>query len=177
TVTISRAVPNWRWPEVTAYRRVAAAPAEVAAVHADFNAHTSWSPNIVVSRVVERPSPNTRQVFFEYDTPGPNEQYTLAITMRRAEHGYITSWELVKARWACRLSGALLAAPIETDTLLAITNRVDPCKLGTVLGSSDTVAESTRRTATALADHVTRLKAEQPAHLAELVRAFTAAVR
>ena len=180
TVRTTRAVADWPWPEVAVYRHVAAEPVEVAAVHADFDSHKLWSPDIVESRVVKRPSPGALHVVFEYRGV-TKVRYTLSERMQRAGDGYETSWESIEAEGVCRLGGHLMVEKLDSRTVLTIVNRVDPCKMksffGGMFGGPQTVVNASASTAKALAERVERLKAEQPNQLAELVRVFTRAVQ
>jgi polyketide cyclase/dehydrase/lipid transport protein len=174
TVTILRPLENWPWREVTVAKSVAATPLEVAAVHADFDSHASWSPGIVASRIVRDLPPGELHVSFEYRVFGaPNERYTLAITFHRAPGGYRTSWNLIESRYARRINGDLLVEPLNGGTLVATINRVDPGAFGW-LGSESSMVERSELTVSALAARAEQWRAKRPQELADLVRLFSA---
>ena len=102
-----RSIEGFPWPEVTVYARAGATPAEVMAVYVDFNAHVTFLPEMVQSRIVGHDGPTVWRVFYEYEVDGPNERYTVTARLRRVTGGYETAWDLVTARYARRLSGEM----------------------------------------------------------------------
>ncbi len=168
-VVKTQPVPDFPWPEVTVYRRIAAEPAQVMAVYVDFGSQATYMPGLVASHVVKRERPDAFHVFYEYEVTGPNERYTVAVTVTRAARGFQASWDLLMARYASRLSGRLLVEPLDGGTLAAYTSRVDPGTLGATFGTPESVSGRLEATVEALAARVERLTAEQPAHLADLV--------
>jgi hypothetical protein len=174
TVVERRPVEGFPWPEVVAWRRVAAPPIAVLAVYADFDGQARYMPQIVASRVVGRDGATAFRVFYEYEVPGPNETYTVAMSLHRAGDAMEARWSLLKARYARRLAGELRAIPHEGGTLVRYTSRVDPGLLGATFGDPDSVARRLQATLEALAARVQRLAAEEPDRLRELVRALSA---
>lgn len=162
-------VPDFPWPEVTVYRRIAATPAQVMAVYADFSSQARYMPGLVASRVVRREGPNVFHVFYEYAVTGPNERYTVTVTVARVAQGFQASWDLLQARYARRLSGRLLVEPLDGGALVAYTSRVDPGPLGATFGTPESVSRRFQATVDALSARVERLVAEQPTHLADLL--------
>lgn len=171
-VVKTQEVAGYPWPEVTVYRQVAASPEEVMAVYADFERQGDYLPNLVYSRIVKRLASNSFQVSYEYKVTGPNERYTVLVVVRHARTGWQATWDLVKARYARRLSGQMKVAAFEAGTLLEYTNRVDPGFLGVHFGSPDTTVRQLRATVQALTTHVERLRVEQPEKLQAAVRAL-----
>ena len=168
----TRSVPDYPWPEVTAYRRVSATPEEVAAVYADFESQAGYLPGLVESRIIRRLARNSFHVAYDYEVTGPNERYTVLATVNRAPGGYRVTWELVTARYARRLSGELRVETFGSGTLVEYTNRVDPGFFGVRLGSPETTVRQLKETVQALATHVERLRAGQPEILAARVQAL-----
>lgn len=162
-------VPDFPWPEVTVYRRIAAAPAQVMAVYVDFESQATYMPGVVESRVVKREGPDVFKVLYEYEVTGPNEHYTVAVTIGRAARGFQATWSLLAARYARRLSGCLIVESADGGALVAYTSRVDPGSLGVTFGTPESVSRRLEATVEALAARVERLAAEQPAYLADLV--------
>jgi hypothetical protein len=173
-VVKTREVEDYPWPEVTVYRQVAASPEEVMAVYADFESQADYLPNLVYSRIVERLARNSFQVSYEYEVTGPNERYTVLVVVRRSGDAWQATWDLVKARYARRLSGQMKVAAFEAGTLLEYTNRVDPGFFGVHLGSPETTVRQLRATVQALTIHVERLRVEHPERLQAAVRALRA---
>jgi len=161
-------VPDFPWPEVTVYRRIAATPAQVMAAYVDFGSQATYMPGLVASRVVKRDGPGTFHVFYEYEVAGPNERYTVAVTVARAARGFQASWDLLVARYARRLSGRLIVE-LDGGALVTYTSRVDPGTLGATFGTPESVSRRLQATVEALAARVERLAAEQAADLADLV--------
>lgn len=172
----TRAVAEFPWPETTAYRAIRAAPAEVLAVYADFASQAQWVPELVASRVLAREAANAVRVFYEYEVAGPNERYTVVVTLGRAGETYEARWRLVEARYARRLTGELIVPPRGAGALIAYTSRVDPGALGVAFGTPDSVARRLAETTEALAKRVERMKASEPAALSALVEALRTAV-
>ncbi len=165
---------DFPWPEVTAWRRIAATPGEVMAVYADVASPSLYMPGMIASRVVGRDAPNVLRVFYEYEVPGPNERYTVIVTVHAAADTFEARWTLVSARYARRLAGELEAMPRDGATLVRYTSRVDPGVLGVTLGDPDSVARRLRTTVEALAARVERLATAEPDRLRQLVRALSA---
>jgi len=64
-VVRTRSIGGFPWPDITVYARVAASPAEVMAVYADFDAHASFLPEMVHRWIVGRHRPTVWRVFYE----------------------------------------------------------------------------------------------------------------
>jgi hypothetical protein len=139
------------------------------AVYADFGSQATYMPGLVASRVVNREGSRTFHIFYEYEVTGPNERYTVAVTVARAARGFRASWDLLMARYARRLSGRLIVEPLEGGALVAYTSRVDPGTLGATFGTAESVSRRLQATVEALAARVERLAAEQAEQLADLV--------
>jgi hypothetical protein len=174
TVVQTRAVDGFPWPEVVVWRQVAATPVKVMAVYADFEGQARYMPEMVASRVVGRDGPGALRLFYEYEVLGPNERYTVAMSLRRDDEAFEARWSLLGARYARRLAGELRVMPHEDGALLRYTTRVDPGPLGATLGDPGSVARSMRATIEALGARVQWIAAEQPHRLDELVRALSA---
>ncbi len=172
----TRPVDGFPWPEVTVYARVAAAPAEVMATYADFDAQATVLPEMVQSRIVGRDGPTAWRVFYEYDVAGPNERYTVTVRLGRVTGGYGAAWDLVRARYARRLAGEMHVVENGAGSLVRYVSRVDPGTLGVTLGSPESVERRLRATVQALVRHVERLRTERPDALAALVRTLLLAV-
>lgn len=176
TVLHERALAGYPWPEVVTFRRSTASPAAIMAVYADFGAQSSWVPELVTSRVVSRDAPNVARVFYEYEVAGPNERYTVTVTVSRDGDGWRASWTLVTARYARKLEGALRVMPRGDGSLVVYTSVVDPGSLGVAFGTPASVATRLVRTTEALTRRVEHLAATDPARLAALVDTLTAMV-
>ena len=166
----TRAIENFPWPEVVAMRRVAAPPMAVMAVYADFDGQARYMPEMVTSRIVGRDGPAAFRVYYEYEVPGPNEQYTLAISLHRTGDAYEARWSLISARYSRRLSGDVRVTPYDGGALVRFTNRVDPGKLGATFGNADSVARRLRTTVETLTTQVLKLATENPDRLRELTQ-------
>lgn len=173
TVVHERTAPGCPWPEVVAYRRARATPTAVMAVYADFERQAEYVPEMVMSRVVGRDA-NVFRVSYEYEVTGPNERYTVIVTVERADEGWRARWTLISARYARRLEGALTVLPYADGSLRVYASRVDPGTLGVALGTPASVVTRLRRTTEALAAHVERLAATRPATVARLIEALGA---
>jgi hypothetical protein len=107
----TRALADFPWPETTAYRRVRATTAEVLAVYADFAGQPRWVPDLIAIRVLAREAPNVFRVFYEYEVMGPNERYTVTVTLGRGDGALEGRWRRVEARYARQLAGELSVRP------------------------------------------------------------------
>ena len=154
------------------YRRVAATPTEVMAVYADFAGQSAYMPDMRVSRVVSRPARQSLDVFYEYEVPGPNEKYTVRVTVARTGAGWQAGWTLLGARYARRLSGEVTVEPLSDGALLVYVNRVDPGIFGVTLGNPESVKNRLEATVVALSRHVEKLVAERPGMIVTLVHAL-----
>lgn len=172
----SRRVDGFPWPELIVYARVAAAPAEVMAVYADFDAQATYLPQMVRSRIVGRDGPTVWRVSYEYEVAGPNERHTVAVRLGREVGGYHATWNLVTARYARRLSGEVRVVEDLGGSLIRYVSRVDPGTLGVTLGSPESVEQRLRATVQALVHRVERLRSERSEDLAALVRALRLAM-
>jgi len=172
----TRAVADFPWPETTAYRAIRATPAEVLAVYADFASQSRWVPDLVASRVLAREAPNAFRVSYEYEVAGPNERYSVSVTVGRRGSTYDARWRLIEARYARRLTGELVVQPRGAGALAAYTSRVDPGRLGVAFGTPESVARRLSETAEALANRVERMKTAEPAALSALVETLRTAV-
>jgi hypothetical protein len=162
-------VEGWPWPEIVAEARVAASPAEVMAVYAYVANHAAWAPNIVASRVVQRVAPNVMRVAYEYEVPGPNERYTVDLTVMRSGAGFRATWTLVNARFARRLAGRVELGPDGDGARLTYASRVDPGALGVAFGTPASVGADLVETVRRLAARAERLRSAEPERLAGLV--------
>jgi hypothetical protein len=162
-------LPNFPWPEVTVYRRIAATPAQVMAVYVDFESQAAYMPGLATSRIVKREGPSLFHVFYEAEVTGPNERYTVAMSVARAARAFQATWHLLMARYARQLSGSLIVEPFDGGALLTYTNRVDPGILGVAFGTPESVSRRVQATIDALAARVEGLAAGQPTYLADLV--------
>ena len=168
----TRPVEGYPWPEVTVYGQIAASAAEVMAVYADFEGQAGYLPGLVESRIVKRLSPSSFHVSYEYEVAGPNERYTVLAEVSRSSGGFRTTWELVRARYARRLSGQVRVEASGSGALVEYTSRVDPGFFGVSLGSPETTVKQLRETVQALGARVERLRVQQPEKLGELTRAL-----
>lgn len=171
-VVRTRPVADFPWPEVTAYRRVRATPAEVMAVYGDFGSQTRWVPELVASRILAREAPNIFRVFYEYEVTGPNERYTVTITVARAGDGFDARWRLLEARYARRLAGEIRVRPSAAGSVVIYTNRVDPGSIGIAFGTPSAIVRRLVATVEGLAKRVEHLVATEPAVLGHLVQAL-----
>lgn len=168
-LVVTHAVPGYPWPEVTAHLQMAATPDEVMAVYADFEGQASYLPELVTCRIIRRVAANVFEVFYEYAVSGPNERYTVTIEVGRRASALEATWDLVRARYAKRLSGGLRVEPRGAGALVTYTSRVDPGTLGVYFGSPAIVTRRLEATVTALAARVGRLRADDPERLGDLM--------
>lgn len=171
-VVRTRSLADFPWPEVTAYRRVRAAAAEVMAVYGDFGGQVRWVPELVAGRVVARDARNVFRVFYEYEVPGPNERYVVTITVARADDGFDARWRLLEARYARRLAGEIRVRPFGVGSVITYRSRVDPGPIGIMFGTPNSVERRLTATVDSLAKRVEHLAATDPAMLGGLVQAL-----
>jgi hypothetical protein len=168
-VVTTRDVPGYPWPETTVRRRVRATSEEVMAVYVDFDDQSRYLPDLVQCRIERRLAPARFQVFFEYKAPMLNERYTSDVTVARTATGFQMTSRLIEARYARRLDGDLRVDALGSEALIVYTNRLDPGSLGATFGSPSLVTRRLVATVQAIAAHVDRLRAEDPAALGRLI--------
>jgi hypothetical protein len=176
-VTLTRTpIDGLPWPELTARRYVRARPAEVMAVYMDLERQSVWVPGLVTSRIAARPAPHVLHVTYEYEVLGPNERYTVELSLRSSRTVLEARWHLLDARYARRLSGAIRVEPAGEATLVTYTSRVDPGPVGATLGSPESVARSLGATLNALAHRVDHLTTHAPEEVARLIATLRASL-
>lgn len=95
---------------------VAASPAEILAVIADFEAYPSWAKGVREAMVLERDARGrARKVAFHVSAPPVETRYTLAYRYAARDRG--VSWTTVEASGAVRdLEGEYVLDPAENGT-------------------------------------------------------------
>ena len=177
TVLHERAVADYPWPELTAYRHSSASPVAIMAVYADFGAHAQYLPGVVTSRVLGREGPGAARVFYEHEVTGANEVHTMIVKVTRDGDTWQARSTLVTARYARRLENTLRVEPRGPGSLLIYSTLVDPGTLGATFGTPATVGTQLSRSVQALRARAERLAVAEPGRLATLVDQLEALTR
>jgi Polyketide cyclase / dehydrase and lipid transport len=121
-VFITRDVPGAPWPRAWVYQRVASTPEEAAAVFADYEAATTFAPDLKVATISARVDPRTTEVTCTIGVPIMGDVHYIVrntVTKYSAGAGYRVDWTLVRSnsmkssegniRFEARGSGTLVA--------------------------------------------------------------------
>ena len=121
-------IPGKPWPRVRIYKRINAAPEEVAAVFFDYDQAKTYIPDVLESKVSKKISPSVMEVDYAVDVPIlADEAYTARNEMIRIGPGYRVSWTLLRALQTKAAEGNLLIEPFENGTsVIRYTNLVTP---------------------------------------------------
>ncbi len=121
-------IPGKPWPRVRIYKRISAAPEEVAAVFFDYDQAKTYIPDVLESKVSEKISPSVMEVDYAIDVPIlADEAYTARNEMIRLGDSYQVSWTLLRALQTKAAEGNLLIEPFENGTsVIRYTNLVTP---------------------------------------------------
>ena len=93
---------------------IAAPPASVMAVIADFDAYPTWAKGVTVAETRETgPDGRAEQVFFALDVSPIKDEYTLAYTWQGDRE---VSWHLVEGTMLRSLDGAYVLRPVGGGT-------------------------------------------------------------
>ena len=121
-------IPGKPWPRVRIYKRINAAPEEVAAVFFDYDQAKTYIPDVLESKVSKKISPRVMEVDYAVDVPIlADEAYTARNEMIRLGDSYQVSWTLLRALQTKAAQGNLLIEPLENGTsVIRYTNLVTP---------------------------------------------------
>lgn len=121
-------IPGKPWPRVRIYKRINAAPEEVAGVFFDYDQAKTYIPDVLESKVSKKISPSVMEVDYAVDVPIlADEAYTARNEMIRIGNSFRVSWTLLRALQTKSAEGNLLIEPFENGTsLIRYTNLVTP---------------------------------------------------
>jgi hypothetical protein len=166
------------WPRVKVYRFINAAPEEVAAVFFDFEGAKSFVPNVFKSEISNRVSACVMEVDYGLDVPiFPDEFYTVRNSLRLVdENCYRFDWKLLRAVMTKDSVGNFRIEPLDGKALICYQNMVTPSSNIAVLLRSRAI-EQMKETTKALAAHIEKERATNPAGLKRQVAALRSALR
>jgi len=121
-------IPGKPWPRVRIYKRINAAPEEVAAVFFDYDQAKTYIPDVLESKISKKVSPSVMEVDYAVEVPIlADEAYTARNEMIELGRGYRVSWTLLRALQTKAAEGNLLIEPFENGTsVIRYTNLVTP---------------------------------------------------
>lgn len=121
-------IPGKPWPRVRIYKRINAAPEEVAGVFFDYDQAKTYIPDVLESKVSKKISPSVMEVDYAVDVPIlADEAYTARNEMIRIGNSFRVSWTLLRALQTKSAEGNLLIEPFENGTsVIRYTNLVTP---------------------------------------------------
>jgi hypothetical protein len=166
------------WPRVKIYRSINADPEQVAAVFFDFEEAKNFVPNVIKSEISNRVSPCVMEVDYGLDVPiFPDEFYTVRNSLRLLdENSYRFDWKLLRAVMTKDSVGNFRVQPWEGKSIICYQNMVTPSSNIAVLLRSRAI-EQMKETTRALAAHVEKEKATNPAGLKKQIAALRTALR
>lgn len=163
-------IPGKPWPRVRIYKRINAAPEEVAGVFFDYDQAKTYIPDVLESKVSKKISPSVVEVDYAIDVPIlADEAYTTRNEMIRVDNSYRVSWTLLRALQTKAAEGNLLIEPFENGTsLIRYTNLVTPSSgMAKILGQL--AMSRMQKTVLALGEKVEQQKSHNAAELAAQV--------
>jgi hypothetical protein len=166
------------WPRVKIYRSINADPEQVAAVFFDFEEAKNFVPNLIKSEISNRVSPCVMEVDYGLDVPiFPDEFYTVRNSLRLLdENSYRFDWKLLRAVMTKDSVGNFRIQPWEGKSIICYQNMVTPSSNIAVLLRSRAI-EQMKETTRALAAHVEKEKATNPAGLKKQIATLRTALR
>ena len=176
-VVVIENVEGNAWPRVKVYRSIDADPEQVAAVFFDFEGAKSFVPNVFKSEISNRISPCVMEVDYALDVPiFPDEFYTVRNSLRSVdENSYRFDWKLLRAVMTKDSVGNFRVEPWEGKSLVCYQNLVTPSSNIAVLLRSRAI-EQMKETTKALAAHVEKETATNPAGLKKQISTLRAAL-
>lgn len=162
------------WPRATVFHYVEASPKEVVAVFSNYNAASTYIPNVVKSKVIKEIQPWEKEVYYELTVPIlPNEVYVATNVLAYRDHGkqLEVSWTASQAKFFKTSVGNLRVEAYLSGSVLRYTNLVDPgSRIAVLLRSS--AENQVRATVSAIVKRVEYLKNKRPGELAQELEVF-----
>ena len=177
-VVVIENVEGNAWPRVKIYRSIEAEPEQVAAVFFDFEEAKSFVPNVFKSEISNRVSSCVMEVDYGLDVPiFPDEFYTVRNSLRLLdENSYRFDWKLLRAVMTKDSVGNFRVEPWEGKSLVCYQNMVTPSSNIAVLLRARAI-DQMKETTKALAAHIEKEKATNPAGLKRQIATLRAALR
>jgi hypothetical protein len=177
-VVVIENVEGQAWPRVKVYRAINADPEQVAAIFFDFEEAKSFVPNVFKSEISNRVSSCVMEVDYGLDVPiFPDEFYTVRNSLRAIdENSYRFDWKLLRAVMTKDSVGNFRVEPWEGKSLVCYQNMVTPSSNIAVLLRARAI-EQMKETAKALAAHIEKERATNPAGLKKQIATLRAALR
>jgi hypothetical protein len=177
-VVVIENVEGNAWPRVKIYRSIEADPEQVAAIFFDFEEAKSFVPNVFKSEISNRISPCIMEVDYGLDVPiFPDEFYTVRNSLRWLdENSYRFDWKLLRATMTKDSVGNFRVEPWEGKSLVCYENMVTPSSNIAVLLRARAI-DQLKETTKALAAHIEKEKATNPAGLKRQIATLRAALR
>ena len=177
-VVVIENVEGNAWPRVKVYRSIEADPEQVAAIFFDFEEAKSFVPNVFKSEISNRISPCIMEVDYGLDVPiFPDEFYTVRNSLRSLdENSYRFDWKLLRAVMTKDSVGNFRVEPWEGKSLVCYQNMVTPSSNIAVLLRSRAI-DQMKETTKALAAHIEKEIATNPAGLKRQIATLRAALR
>jgi hypothetical protein len=177
-VVVIENVEGKAWPRVKIYRSINADPEQVAAVFFDFEEAKSFVPNVFKSEISNRISPCVMEVDYGLDVPiFPDELYTVRNSLRSVdENSYRFDWKLLRAIMTKDSEGNFRVEPWEGKSVICYQNMVTPSSSIAVLLRARAI-EQMKETTKALAAHVEKETATNPARLKKQITTLRGALR
>jgi hypothetical protein len=177
-VVVIENVEGNAWPRVKIYRSIEADPEQVAAIFFDFEEAKSFVPNVFKSEISNRVSPCIMEVDYGLDVPiFPDEFYTVRNSLRSLdENSYRFDWKLLRAVMTKDSVGNFRVEPWEGKSLICYQNMVTPSSNIAVLLRARAI-DQMKETTKALAAHIEKEIATNPAGLKRQIATLRAALR
>lgn len=141
-------VPGAAIPRIIIYYPVPATAEQVAAVNADYELRSSYTPGLLQSKVTKIISKTVVQADYRVKVPVvSDENFTLehAISRLPQDETYRTEWKLIRADRTRRSDGYAVYEPLGSGALMKVDSFVDPGSFGGMI--KDRVIRETREQA------------------------------
>jgi hypothetical protein len=177
-VVVIENIEGHAWPRVKVYRSINADPEQVAAIFFDFEEAKSFVPNVFKSEISNRISPCVMEVDYGLDVPiFPDELYTVRNSLRSIdENSYRFDWKLIRAVMTKDSVGNFRVEPWEGKSVVCYQNMVTPSSNIAILLRARAI-EQMKETTKALAAHIEKERATNPAGLKRQIATLRAALR
>ena len=128
-VFLTKDIPGAPWPKAWVYQHVESAAEEAAAVFADYEAATSFAPDLKTAKISARVDPRTTEVTCTIGVPIMGDvHYTVRNTVSKYARGaaYRVEWTLVRSSTMKSSDGNIRFEPQGTGALVAYYSWVVP---------------------------------------------------
>jgi hypothetical protein len=171
------------WPKVTLYQKVLATPEECLAVFSDYELQVKYIPQMVSSKIVNRPDALTADVESVLDLPWPfgTDSYVMrdrigAYSLSATEVAYRLDWDLVRSGSFRDAKGLAQFEAFDGGTVMLYQNSIYP-KNSMAGAVSKEMIKGIRQSAFAIKGQIEKERLEERPLLDRQIQALRASLR